>query len=42
MIISKHSKLKFGEEKKGLLAKRRSALKEGNMDEYKEIVKETI
>jgi len=42
MIISKHSKLKFAEEKKELLAKRRRALKEGNMDEYKEVVKDTI
>lgn len=42
MIISKHSKQKFAEEKKDLLAKRRRALKDNNMEEYKEIVKETI
>lgn len=42
MIISKYSKQKFADEKKELLARRRTALKAGNMDEYKEIVKEMI
>ncbi len=41
-IAQKHSKLKFIEEKKSLIAKRRRALKEGNMAEYQEIVKELL
>lgn len=42
MIISKHSKQNFSEEKKELSTKRRAALKAGIMSQYKEIVKETI
>lgn len=42
MIISKHSKQNFSEEKKELSTKRRAALKSGIMSQYKEIVKETI
>src|SRR6185312_5955041 len=41
-IISKYSKQRFQDEKKDLLTKRRKALKDTNMDEYKEIVKEMI
>ena len=41
-IISKHSKIKFADERKELLNKRRGSLKVGNMDEYKEIVRDMI
>ena len=42
MIISKHSKAKFADEKKEYIVRRRKALKEGNDREYKEIVKDMI
>ena len=42
MIISKHSKQKFADDKKECIAKRRRALKDGNEREYKEIVKDMI
>ncbi len=42
VLITKHSKAKFGEEKKEMLLKRRIALREGNEEEYKDIVKEAI
>jgi hypothetical protein len=42
MIISKHSKARFADEKKDFIAKRRNALKSNNDREYKEIVKEMI
>ena len=42
MIISKHSKQKFSDEKKEFITRRRKALKDGNDREYKEIVKEMI
>lgn len=42
LLITKHSKAKFGEEKKDMLVRRRAALKDGREAEYKEIVKEAI
>ena len=42
LIISKHSKARFSDEKKDLLTKRRKAHKDGNQHEYKEIVKDMI
>ena len=42
VIISKHSKQKFADEKKELVAKRRAYLKEGNMREYRAIVEQLI
>lgn len=42
LIISKHAKLKFADEKKELVAKRRKLLKEGNMIEYRGIVEQLI
>lgn len=41
-LIQKHAKEQFFEEKKELLAKRRELLKEGQMKEYKEMVKRMI
>lgn len=41
-IIQKHSKAKFGKEKKELLEQRRRLLRENKMNEYKELVKEMI
>ena len=42
MIISKHSKQKFADDKKEYITRRRKALKENNERDYKEIVKEMI
>lgn len=41
-IVSKYAKQKFADEKKDLTARRRKALKEGNEQLYKEIVKEMM
>jgi hypothetical protein len=41
-IIQRHAKGKFSAEKKQLMEKRRRLLKENNMGEYKELVKEMI
>jgi hypothetical protein len=42
LIITKHSKLRFAQEKKDLTGKRRTDLKAGNNLEYKEVVQEMI
>ena len=42
IIISKHAKSKFAEEKKEMVAKRRACLKEGNLKEYRSIVEQLI
>jgi hypothetical protein len=42
VLVQKHSKARFAEEKQGLLKKRRAFLKESKMPEYKELVKEMI
>ena len=42
MIISKHSKQKFADEKKDYITRRRKALKDSNDRDYKEIVKDMI
>lgn len=42
MIISKHAKGKFADEKKEYIIRRRKALKDNNNRDYKEIVKEMI
>ena len=41
-IIQKHAKARFADEKKKLLEQRRSLLRAGKTNEYKEIVKEMI
>jgi hypothetical protein len=41
-VVAKHSKERFGPEKKELLAQRREFLKEKRMDEYKEKVGEMM
>lgn len=41
-IIQKHAKASFAKEKAELIKKRRALLKEKNMSEYKEIVKDMI
>lgn len=42
MIISKHAKAKFANEKKKLLEQRRQCLREGKMVEYREIVRDMV
>ena len=42
LIISKHAKGKFADEKKELVARRRSCLKDGKMDEYRQIIEQLI
>ena len=42
IIISKHAKGKFSDEKKELVAKRRRFLKEGNTAEYRAIIEQLI
>ena len=41
-IISKGAKQSFAVEKKALLEQRRKLLKDGNMDEYKNLVKDMV
>jgi len=42
MIISKHAKQRFADERKDLLMRRRQLLRENKLDEYKELVKTMI
>ena len=42
LIISRHAKQKFADEKKELIIQRRKLLKEGNMVEYRAIIEQLI